>query len=118
MLDYRRTLLPIAVLLGLSVLACSIGAPTVESSKPVVEILSPPSGSRVSPGEEVEVVYSATDSIAVVRVELVLEGKTVDSQSSPTSKGQPSLTGILRWTPTTSGVYTLLVYGGHSTPAE
>lgn len=111
MSDYRRrTLLSIALLLGLSVLACNIGAPTEESSRPTVEILSPPSGSRVSVGEEVEVLYRATDSIAVVRVELQVEGQTVDLQSSPTSEGQPSLTGILRWTPTTAGVYTLLVY--------
>lgn len=110
MSDHRRTLLPIALLLALSVLACSIGAPTVESSKPTVEILSPPSGSRVSAGEEVEVLYSATDAIAVVRVELEVEGQMVDLQTSPTSKGQPSLTGILRWTPATAGVYTVLVY--------
>jgi Tol biopolymer transport system component len=112
--DHRGTLLPFALLLGLSVLACSIGAPTGESSKPIVEVLSPPSGSRVSPGEEVEVVYRASDPIAVVRVELEVEGQIVDSQSSPTSKGQPSLTGILRWTRTTAGVYTLLVYAYNS----
>jgi Tol biopolymer transport system component len=110
MSEHRRTLLPITLLLALSLLACSIGAPTAEPSQPTVEILSPPSGTRVSPGEEVEVLYNATDPVGVVRVELEVEGQMVDLQSSPTSKGQPSLNGILRWTPTTAGVYTLLVY--------
>jgi TolB protein len=72
--------------------------------------MSPPSGSRVSAGEEVEVLYTATDAVAVVRVELEVEGQTVDVQTSPTSEGQSSLTGILRWTPSTAGMYTLLVY--------
>jgi hypothetical protein len=41
MSDHRRILLPIAVLLVLSLLACSIGAPTVEPNKPIVDNGSP-----------------------------------------------------------------------------
>jgi Tol biopolymer transport system component len=79
-------------------------------SKPTVEIVSPMSGSRVAVGQELEVHYRATDSVAVVRVELEVERQIVDLQNSPTDDGQPSLTGILRWTPTTAGVHTLLIY--------
>jgi hypothetical protein len=110
MLDYRRTLLLIALLLGVSVLACTISLPTGEASKPVVEVLSPPSGSEVEQGEEVEVRYQATDAVAVVSVELEVDGRAVAVERSPTSDGVESLAGILRWAATTPGTHTLLLY--------
>lgn len=109
--NYGRTLLlTVAALLGASVLACSIEMGGAGPHKPSVEILSPPSGSRVALGEQVEVEYRAIDAVAVVRVELEVGQQIVDLQRSPTAEGQASLNGILRWTPTTPGVHTLLVY--------
>jgi len=110
MLKYRRTLLLIALLLGLSVMACTIGLPTGEPSKPVVEVLSPPSGSAVELGEEVEVRYQATDAVAVVSVELQADGRAVAVERSPEADGVASMDGILRWTATTPGTHTLLLY--------
>lgn len=108
MSNHRWTFVILIVLLALGMLACSIstGGPT----KPTAEILSPPSGSQVALGEEVEVEYRASDPVAVVRVELEADGEVVDAQNSPLAEGQPSMTGILRWTPTTPGTHTLVVY--------
>jgi hypothetical protein len=120
MSDYRRTLFALGLLLAAGVLACTmdLGA---GANKPMVEIISPPSGSRVEPGEEVEVQYRAVDDVAVVRVELEADGRIVAVDRSPAADGQPSLTGILRWTPTTPDTHTLLVYaynrGGMSSDA-
>jgi hypothetical protein len=109
---YRKVLILVMVLIFGSILACS---PTGDGgAKPVVEILSPPSGSRVAAGDEVEVQFRATDEKAVVRVELEVEGEIVDTQTSPSAEGQPSLTGLLRWTPTTPGSYSLMVYAYNS----
>jgi hypothetical protein len=50
---YRKALILVMVLIFGSILAC---IPTGGGgAKPVVEVLSPPSGSRVAAGEEVEV---------------------------------------------------------------
>ena len=110
MSDSRKTLLGIALLLAVGILACGVDMGGEGPAKPTVEILSPASGSRVALGEDLEVQYRATDSVAVVRVELEVERQIVELQSSPTAEGQPSLSGILRWTPTTAGVHTLLIY--------
>jgi Tol biopolymer transport system component len=106
----RKMLSAMVVLLAVGIVACTMDIGGEGSSKPTVEILSPASGSRVALGQELEVQYRATDSIAVVRVELEVERQIVDLQNSPTAEGQPSLSGILRWTPTTAGTHTLLVY--------
>ncbi|HUV90575.1 MAG TPA: Ig-like domain-containing protein, partial [Anaerolineae bacterium] len=106
----RKMLSAIVALLALGMLACSMDIGGEGPSKPTVEIVSPASGARVAVGQELEVEYRATDAVAVVRVELEVERQIVELQSSPTAEGQPSLTGILRWTPTTAGVHTLLVY--------
>jgi hypothetical protein len=103
----------ICVMVALSLLSLpACGGQTAEDapSMPIVRVVSPPSGSRVAMGDQVEVQYRATDSVAVVRVELQADQRTVDSHSSPTSQGQPSLNGVLRWTPDTVGTHTLLVY--------
>ena len=60
----RTVLLAITLLLVLGVLACSFSVQTGASSKPTVEILSPPSGSRFEPGADVAVEYRATDGVA------------------------------------------------------
>ncbi len=86
-------------------LACVGGA-----QKPSVEILSPPSGSRVALGEEVQVQYRASDATAVVRVDLEVGGHLADSQNTPVPDGQPVLTGVLTWTAEQPGEYTLIVY--------
>ncbi len=108
MSNHRWTLGILIVLLALGMLACSMstGGPT----KPTAEILSPPSGSQVAVGEGVEVQYRASDAVAIARVELEADGEVVDAQNSPLAEGQPSMTGILHWSPTTPGTHTLVVY--------
>jgi len=108
MSHYRKNLFIVGVLLLASALACSIDMGG--ASKPSVEILSPPSGTEVGLGEEVEVEYRATDATAVLRAELELDGQVVDVQKSPVADGQPSLTGMLRWTATSPGSHSLIVY--------
>ena len=105
MSNYRRILFIIIVLLIAGILACD-----GEAAKPTVEILSPPSGTQVALGEQVEVEYRASDATAVIRVDLEVDGQVVDSQSAPVAEGQPSLSGVLRWTPAEEGAYALLVY--------
>jgi Tol biopolymer transport system component len=104
----RKWIVAVALLLTLPALACSLDLGG--ANKPTVEILSPPSGTQVTLADEVEVQYRATDPVAVVRVELEAGGDVVDLQDSPVAAGQPSMTGILRWTPAEVGRHTLLVY--------
>ena len=110
MLDYRRTLLLITMLLAVGMLACTVDLGTRQASKPVVEILSPPSGSRVQLGEEVAVQFRAVDEVGVSRVELKADGMVVAVEQSSQAEGEPSMTATLSWTPTAPGSHTLLVY--------
>jgi hypothetical protein len=76
--------------------------------KPSVVIMSPPSGSQYYEGEDIAVQTSATDSVGVVRVELVVDGIVTRVDPSPTAQGQPNFTLIQTWKATT-GVHTILV---------
>ncbi|MEW5718710.1 MAG: NBR1-Ig-like domain-containing protein, partial [Chloroflexota bacterium] len=78
------------------------------ASKPNVVIMSPPSGSQYFEGEDIAVQSSATDTVGVVRVELVVDGAVVRVDPSPTAQGQPNFTLIQTWKATT-GVHTILV---------
>jgi hypothetical protein len=112
MRDYRKRLILLLMLMLGGIMACSrIGD---GGAKPVVEIVSPPSGSRVATGQELEVQFQATDTNAVTRVELQVEGEIVDTETSLSPDGQPSLIGFLRWTPTVPGSYRIMVYAYNS----
>jgi hypothetical protein len=122
MSNNRRALL-LSLLAGVSLLACTVledmglsGGP----SKPTVEILSPPSGTQVTLGQQVEVQYRASDEVGVVRVLLEADGAVVDSQRTPSGQGEPSMSGVLRWSPTTLGSHTLVVYAynGDGVPSD
>ena len=110
MLDYRRKILVVVLLLAASVLACSVDLGPGQPSKPVVEIVSPPSGSRVQLGEEVAVQFRAVDEVGVSRVELKADGMVVAVEQSSRAEGEPSMTATLSWAPTTPGSHTLLLY--------
>lgn len=116
MSHHRKILFIVGVLLVASALACSIEMGS--ASQPSVEILSPLSGTEVGLGEEVEVEYRATDATAVLRAELEVDGQVVDVQKSPVAEGQPSLTGVLRWTATSPGSYSLIVYAYNGDRAQ
>jgi hypothetical protein len=89
--------------------ACSPGAAgTNSASKPVVVISAPPSGSVFKEGDLVTVQSTATDSTAVVRVELLVDGATVTFDSTPNAQGQPSFSVSQKWQ-ATPGTHTLVV---------
>jgi hypothetical protein len=105
MSNHQRILVAALLLLVAGALAC-VGGP----QKPSVEILSPLSGSQVAVGQEVLVEYRASDTNAVIRVDLEVAGAVVDSQNSPVSDGQLNMTGVLRWWAAEPGSHTLVVY--------
>lgn len=77
-------------------------------TKPIVVIMSPPSGSQFFEGEDVAVQSTASDPGGVVRVELVVDGNVVRVDPSPTAQGQPNFTLIQTWK-ATAGTHTLAV---------
>jgi hypothetical protein len=78
------------------------------ASKPAVVIASPPSGSQFFEGDIVTVQSTATDSIGIVRVELVVDGATVTADSPPVAQGQPSFNVAQKWK-ATQGNHTIIV---------
>ncbi|MBI5305128.1 MAG: Ig-like domain-containing protein [Chloroflexi bacterium] len=104
-----RALAPWFVLAGLTTLACDLttlglGAP----SKPQVLIQAPASNSQFRDGEEIIVQSTATDASGITRVELAVDGASVETSAPPIVQGQASFTVIQRWKATT-GSHTLTV---------
>jgi hypothetical protein len=90
------------------ILAVFVLAACAPTSKPVVVIMSPPSGSQFFEGEDIAIQSSASDAQGVVRVELVVDGNVVRVDPSPTAQGQPNFTLIQTWK-ATSGTHTIIV---------
>ncbi len=93
----------LVVLLVLGVSACSAITP-----KPTVIINSPPHGSQFHEGEDIAFQSTATDAKGVARVELVVNGTTVRTDSPPSSQGQTSFTLVQTWK-ATQGTHTIAV---------
>jgi len=107
-LNFRKLSLVIGIaLVCAGVLACQIPGMAGEPTKPTVVINSPPSGTQVKVGEEVEVDSTATDEKGVTRVELWVDGALVRSDQSPIP--QPVFSLVQRWTPPGSGSHTVEV---------
>ncbi len=99
-------------LLCAALVACSsapAATPTGATSTPSVTVSSPVSGATLSVGVAVPVLVSATDSIGVARVDLSVDGVAVDSYTTPTPQGQPTVAAQLSWTPVAAGAHALSV---------
>ncbi len=90
-----RSLSLLFVFASIVLLACDIGSLT--RGKPTVILASPPHGSQFREGEDVAFQSNATDSSGVTRVELVVDGAVVRTDSPPGQQPQPSLTLIQTW---------------------
>lgn len=86
-------------LLGAVLTGCGLAS----AAKPVAVIASPPSGTQVDANSDVQFTVNATDSQGIVRIDLMINGAVVTSESAPTAGGQPTFSAVLHWTPTTPG---------------
>lgn len=93
--------------LGLVIIACQ-GASS-PSSKPVVIIASPPSGSLYAVGEKVVVQSTSTDLVGVTGVALLVDGAQVREDPSPVQQGQAQFSLIQEWVADQPGQHTLTV---------
>lgn len=96
----------------LAALACNIpgiGGGSTAGGKPVVTIASPLNGASVALGQELLVQSTATDSVGVVRVDLLVDEVIVRSDTAPNPEGQTSFSLLQGWTPTTAGQHTIKV---------
>lgn len=96
-----------SAVLGLVIIACQgVGGTT---SKPVVIIASPPSGSLYTVGEKVVVQSTSTDPAGVVSVALLVDGAQVRQDPSPVTQGQAQFSLIQEWTADQPGQHTITV---------
>jgi len=94
---------------SLSVLACDLSTLGLgPAAKPRVTILFPAAGSQLNEGDEVQIQSMSTDPSGIVRVELAVDGATVQTEVPPIPKGQTSFTLVQRWK-ATPGTHTLSV---------
>ncbi len=95
-------------------LACDLGA--LMGGKPSVVFVSPPHGSQFREGEDVAFQSTATDSSGIARVELLVDGVVVRTDSPPGQQAQSSLTLIQTWK-ATQGTHTVSVRAYNSSSA-
>ncbi len=102
----------ISVLL-LAALACNIpgigGGGASAEGKPTVTITSPPNNASAVLGQEMLIQSTATDTVGVVRVDLLVDETLVRSDTAPNPEGQTSFSLLQGWTPTTAGQHTIKV---------
>jgi len=91
--------------LAAAALACGPAA----ADPPTVEILAPPNGAQTAVGQTLEVQFRAQDGQAIAWVQMKVNEDVVAVQEAPTEEGQPSLEGILRWTPAAAGTFNLVL---------
>lgn len=101
----KLALVMVVALVLAGILACDIGG----AAKPTVTVTSPPSGTKVQVGEEVNVESTASDAKGVVRVELAVDGSLYRTDASPIPEGQPSFSLVQAWKATDPGTHTLTV---------
>ena len=100
----KRILRLIPWLLAVSIMASACSA--APGGKPVVVIDSPPSNSQFRGGEAVTVQSTSTDSAGIARVELLVDGTVVRTDTPPSP--QPSFTVLQTWS-ATPGSHTITV---------
>lgn len=84
----------------------SMGCNALSSAKPTVVIDLPPSGSQYQGGESVAIQSTSTDSAGILRVELLVDGTVVRTDSTPGP--QQSFTLLQTWM-ATPGTHTIAV---------
>ncbi len=121
----------LALMLLVSLVGCNLGASPEQTEEPLetdvsgvptVTILSPESGGEFVRDEEILVRVAAQDPAGVTRAQLFANGQIVNTVSSESLDGDPNFEGVLRFTPRTTGDFTLrvLAFRGavSSEPAE
>jgi hypothetical protein len=93
------------LMLSLGALSCDL-ADLTGGGKPTVVITSPPSGSQFQEGQDVAVQSTSSDAKGIVRVELVVDGITVRTDTLPNP--QPQFAVIQTWK-ANQGPHTLTV---------
>ncbi len=115
----RRTAIALSLLfvfIGIVLPACNFFS---VASKPTIVLVSPPHGSQFREGEEVSFQSTATDPSGVTRVELVIDGAVVKTDSSPGAQGQQTFTLVQTWK-ATQGTHAISVraFNVSSTPSD
>ncbi len=102
----RRTMQFIVLLTALSATLLSCDITSLSASKPTVIIVAPPSGSQFNEGDSVTVQSTSTDSSGIVKVELLVDGNIVRTDTAPSP--QVSFPLVQTWK-ATNGAHTLSV---------
>lgn len=97
----------VAVIAVGAVLLFTDYSPMRQPSIPEVRIQFPYAGSQLEVGQQVNIQAVATDPDGVIRMEVWANGELVGSSLSATSKGQPTFSASVPWTPSAPGSYTL-----------
>ncbi len=105
----QKALFLLAIVLSLA--ACTATAP----SRPFVAIDSPPSGSQFHDGDTISVQSTSTDPGGIARVDLLIDGSVVHSDTPPVV--QPSFTVIQTWK-ATAGSHTVSVRAFNNSNVE
>lgn len=101
------TLILVLAAFVLLVLACDLSSLTKDSTKPIVVITAPASGTRVNVGTEVGVQSTVTAAQGIARIDLLVDEVGIRSEMPPFP--QTNYTVIQRWVATTPGTHTVSV---------
>jgi hypothetical protein len=107
-----------------TLLPTACGRPTSVGvvAPPSVSISAPANGQQVQEGQQVEILFTASDAQGVVRVEVGVDSVLLGTATNPSPTANLSFSAQQTWTPSTAGSHTLMaiaynVAGVASSPA-
>lgn len=125
----RRRAAILAFALIAAALACNVPSAQEQAGqtaspsgigKPLVAISSPAADFKGTVGQTLQVQSLSTDDIGVTRVEMLVDGVVVRSDTAPDPSGQKSLALLQNWTPGQPGPHkiTLIAYRADGTASD
>jgi hypothetical protein len=113
----RKTTAALTIVgLGLALLLASCGLPTQvsQTTPPTVAITSPAGGQQVPEGQELMILFTATDAQGVARVEVGVDGVLLQTVLNPSPAANALFSGQQPWTATKPGPHSLMAIAYNS----
>jgi hypothetical protein len=105
-----KTSVRFALLLLLALLPAACGRPTAVGgvAPPSVQITAPSNGQQVREGEQVAILFSATDAVGVARVEVGVDSVLLGTATNPSPAANVPFSAQQTWTASTPGSHSVM----------
>jgi hypothetical protein len=98
----------LALSLALLLASCGLATPVSQAMPPTIAITSPASGQQVPEGQDLAILFTATDAQGVARVEVGVDGVLLQTVLNASPAANALFSGQQVWTATTPGSHSVV----------